>query len=488
MFLNFEAPQNSKPYLLILLLSLLIFVFDGIIKLEVATAAAYVIVVLIASHIPDKRAIWMAATLCSLLTLLGFLFSPGQIDEVWKVLANRGLSIVLIVMTAFFLAQRKTAVYTQMQLNALRKHSHDAIISITQDGTIISWNRGATELFGYQKEDIMGQSINCLMPTDRMEEIKAIGARLAEGKSVDVVETVRVHKDGTPLHVLISVAPLSDPYGKIIGVSSIIHDITKRKMMELAQQKLNERLAATNRKLEENNQELKHFAYVASHDLQEPLRAVSSYVQLLARRYAGQLDDDADDFIAFAVDGAERMKTLIDDLLTYSRLNRDEQPLVPVSLDNVMEIVCRNLQIMIEDSSCDIRIMPLPTVFGNENQLVQLFQNIISNGIKFQKKNVRPIIEIRSVQQNEEWVISIHDNGIGIDAQFQEKIFEIFQRLHSRDDFSGTGIGLSICKKIVKGHGGEIWVESTPGEGATFYFTLPMLKETAVSHLAHSSI
>lgn len=224
--------------------------------------------------------------------------------------------------------------------------------------------------------------------------------------------------------------------------------------------------------LQRKNQDLQQFAYIASHDLQEPLRMVAGYTQLLARRYKGKLDADADEFIAFAVDGATRMQQLINDLLTYSRVGTAGKPLQPIPCQEVLEAVKRNLKVSIEESGAKITCGDLPVVMADRTQMVQLFQNIIGNAIKF--RGEQPLrIHIASRKENGYHVLSISDNGIGFDPQYSERIFTIFQRLHTREEYPGTGIGLAVCRRIVERHGGRIWAESKPGCGSTFFFTLP---------------
>jgi len=236
-----------------------------------------------------------------------------------------------------------------------------------------------------------------------------------------------------------------------------------------------ESLAQQAQELARSNAELQQFAYVASHDLQEPLRMVSSYLQLLARRYRGKLDDDADDFIAYAVDGAERMRSLINDLLAYSRVSTHGRDFELVDCEVVFENAFANLQVAIEESGAVVTHDPLPTVMADDVQLVQLFQNLIGNAIKFRgKEAIR--IHISAERGENEWIFSVRDNGIGIDAEYAERIFEIFQRLHSGQEYPGTGIGLAICRKIVERHGGSIWVHSESGNGSTFQFTIPMME------------
>lgn len=224
--------------------------------------------------------------------------------------------------------------------------------------------------------------------------------------------------------------------------------------------------------LRRSNAELEQFAYVASHDLQEPLRMVASFTQLLAKRYRGKLDQDADEFIGFAVDGANRMQMLINDLLALSRVGTRGKPLEPTDCEALLSHTLTNLAAMLQETGAVVTHDQLPTVLADAVQLGQMFQNLLINALKFQGREP-PRVHISAQRQDNEWLFSVRDNGIGIDSQHQERIFAIFQRLHRREDFPGTGLGLALCKKIAERHGGRIWVESEPGRGSTFNFTIP---------------
>jgi light-regulated signal transduction histidine kinase (bacteriophytochrome) len=258
-------------------------------------------------------------------------------------------------------------------------------------------------------------------------------------------------------------SPLESADG--ILVTAAIRNITVRKAAEASLMKMVE-------ELNRSNEELGQFANIASHDLQEPLRMVASYTQLLSRRYKGQLDADADEFIAFAVDGASRMQRLIEDLLAYSRVGTRGMELLPTSSEEALEQALLNLRGSIENSGAVVTHDPLPIVIADEMQLIQLFQNLIGNAVKYQSTGV-PLVHVSATRKaGQNWSFAVADNGLGIDPQYFERIFGMFQRLHKRDEYAGTGIGLAICKKIVERHGGTISVESQPGQGSTFRFAL----------------
>ena len=236
-------------------------------------------------------------------------------------------------------------------------------------------------------------------------------------------------------------------------------------------QRVESALLKSNQELARSNAELEQFAYVASHDLQAPLATIASYAQLLEKRYKDQLDSQANKFIGNIVQGCTRMQALIDDLLEYSRVGRSHKPFKPTNCNQVVEQAMANLQAVIHDTKAVISYSELPVVTGNRSQLVQLFQNLVGNGIKY-RQDTPPAVCISACKQQDSWLFSVSDNGIGIAPQHQERIFQIFQRLHTQKEYCGTGIGLAICQKIVERHGGRIWVESEPGKGSIFYFTI----------------
>ena len=355
------------------------------------------------------------------------------------------------------------------RLASIVESSNDAVIGLDENSRIESWNRAAEALYGYSAAEMLGKPVTTLQPESHTQGDSGLVARIRRGERIAHFETQRRHKDGRLIDVSLTVSPIYDDTGKVVGASKTARDIGDRKRAEAA-------AAAAAKELARSNRELEQFAYVASHDLQEPLRMVTSYTQLLARRYKGKLDPSADEFIAFIVDGVGRMQSLIQDLLAYSRVGSQGKSLVPVPLTRVLTTVTDQLKLAIADAEANVAHDELPTVRGDEGQLQQLFLNLLTNALKF--RGDRPArVHIGASPDGDRWRVFVRDSGIGIDPQYSERIFEIFQRLHGRGEYPGTGIGLAICKKIVEWHGGRIWVEPAAGGGTVFYFTLARVSE-----------
>jgi PAS domain S-box-containing protein len=343
----------------------------------------------------------------------------------------------------------------------------DAMVVVNRRGEIVLLNVQAEKQFGYHRDELVGQKMKNIIPEGFAERLIADGLRSAEDalaqKIGTGIELSGRRKDGSDFPIELMLSPLESAEG--ILVTAAIRDITTRKTAEThLLQKVEE--------LNRSNEELGQFAYIASHDLQEPLRMVASYTQLLARRYTGKLDADADEFIAFAVDGANRMQRLIQDLLAFSRIGTKGADLVDYSSEEAMQQALINLRGVITDSGALVTHDLLPLVRADEMQLVQLFQNLVGNAIKYQSPGIPHVHVSAAMNVDKKWVFSVKDNGLGIDPQYFERIFGMFQRLHKREEFAGTGIGLAICKKIVERHKGTISVESQLGQGSTFRFTL----------------
>ena len=334
------------------------------------------------------------------------------------------------------------------------------------DGRFVRVNRSLCDILGYPEEQLLGMSVKDVSHPEDRDLTDLQRSRIYAGE----IESARFDKryvraDGSVVWCDLAIALVRTPDGKPQYEIAVFDDVTERKESDAA-------LRAAHEELKRSNAELEQFAYVASHDLQEPLRMVSSYTQLLMRRYGDRLDGDAREFTAYIVDGATRMKQLIEDLLAYSRVGTKGKEFKPVPVEAALRRAMVNLRAAIEESGASVTYEALPVVQGDDTQIAQLFQNLIGNALKFRSASV-PRIHVSCVQKSTEHEIIVADNGIGIEPQYFERIFMVFQRLHNKGEYPGTGIGLAICKKVVERHGGRIWVESMPGEGSEFHLTLP---------------
>ncbi len=320
-------------------------------------------------------------------------------------------------------------------------------------------NRRLCEILGYSEAELLTLTGRQISHPDDLDMINVQRPRLYAGE-IDVVRVEKryLRKDGSAVWASFTMTVERDAAGKPLYEIAIYEDISGRKDAE--------------EELKRSNAELEQFAYVASHDLQEPLRMVASYTQLLGKRYGEKLEGDAKEFMAYIVDGAGRMKQLIEDLLAYSRVGTRGREFKPVKLDAVVARARISLRAALEESGGELTSDPLPEVTGDELQLFQLVQNLAGNALKF-RGEAPPRVHVSSIEKEHEYEISVQDNGIGIDPQYFERIFMVFQRLHDKGRYPGTGIGLAICKKVVDRHGGHLRVESKPGEGSCFKFTLP---------------
>ncbi|MFC7215769.1 PAS domain S-box protein [Saliphagus sp. GCM10025334] len=350
---------------------------------------------------------------------------------------------------------------------ALTEAANDVIVTIDAESTIRSVNPAVEDIFGYEPDELVGESLTTLMRDDLAARHRAGLQRYLETDERtldwDYVEIPGQRADGSTVSLSITFSEIvyeNDRY-----FTGVIRDITNRKKRERQLERANERLTRSNKRLEQ-------FAHAASHDLQEPLRMVSSYLQLIEQRYEDDLDADGMDYLEFAVGGADRMRAMIEGLLEYSRIETGGKPLEPTDLDAVFEDVLDDLEVQIERSNATITSDSLPQVRGDRTQLRQLFQNLLDNAMTY-SGDEPPQIHVSAERDGTEWVVSVCDEGIGLDPAHDSRVFEVFQRLHSREEYPGSGIGLALCKRIVERHGGDIWVDAEPGEGATFSVTLP---------------
>lgn len=410
------------------------------------------------------------------------------------------------------------------QFQQVVESAPNAMVIVDQYGSIHLVNRAMEKLFGYTREELLQMKVDQLVPErfqnahpQHRDHFHKHPTARAMGAGRDLFG---LRKDGSEVPIEIGLNPLETKSGKMV-LASII-DISERillykkdneikKQLEHAvkqqTQDINrQRIAALNimqdeklarervekverelllkaNQLVRSNQELEQFAYVASHDLQEPLRMIASYTQLLERRYNDLLDEKGKKYIYFAVDGATRMQQLINDLLSFSRVGTKGKEFIATDLNQVYEKATTNLEIAIKENNAQVLSEQLPVVFGDDVQLIQLFQNLIGNALKFHGETP-PKVQIHVEDKEQEWLFCVADNGIGLDEKFKDRIFIIFQRLHTKDEYKGTGIGLAVCKKIVERHGGKIWVESKPGQGAKFFFTLPKERKKKIGEIS----
>lgn len=365
----------------------------------------------------------------------------------------------------------------QQKFKGLLESAPDAIVIMDEKGRITLVNIQCENIFGYQKDELIGANMELLLPerfrSTQQEQPKLI-YDIPGVRSTDIgLEVLGRRKSGDEFPIEMSLSPLETEEGLL--VTAAIRDISEKKRMEKAIREANVTLEKKVQKrtaeLEIKNKELEQFAYVASHDLQEPLRTTSSFVELLRKQYHGRLDEHADRYIDYVIQSSDRMKTLIKDLLDYSRIGQEKQ-FEPVNCNLALAEVLADLAKVIKENQAEIVAGPLPVVNAFATELKLLFQNLISNSIKFQQPGVAPYIEISTTKLTGHWHFQFRDNGIGIDKQYQQRIFIIFQRLHNRSVYEGSGIGLAHCKKIVELHGGKIWVESETGKGSIFHFTI----------------
>lgn len=387
--------------------------------------------------------------------------------------------------TAPFVSHQPTLGEASTYLAAIIRDSDDAIVSKTLDGVVTSWNPAAERIFGYSEAEVIGQLVTIIIPADRRDEEADVLARLRRGETIEHFETVRVAKDGSFVDISLTVSPIRDANGHIIGASKIARDITQAKRVETARQaaeaeirRLNEdlekRVASRTAELLAVNAELEAFCYSVAHDLRSPLRHMASFIALLERRAAATLDSQARRYVRIVSESAARLSVLIDDLLEFSRAGRSELRRVPVDLDAVVKSVLSTLGPEADGRRIVWDIASLPIVVGDPTMLRSVFTNLIANALKFTRPKSETCITIGTVASRaDDSVIFVRDNGVGFDMRYSDRLFGLFQRLHHDDDFEGTGIGLAMVRRILHRHGGRAWAESEVGEGATFFVALP---------------
>jgi len=379
---------------------------------------------------------------------------------------------------------RKAAAYNRSLFEA----SLDPMIAISPEGIITDVNSAMENATGVDRSEMVGFPFENYIAQKALA-IKGYQAAFKEG-SLSNYELELLNRSGGRTPFMFNASVYRDGGGEVVGIIFTARDITEIRsyeeelrrhrdhLEELVEERAaelrmaNEELQEKTEDLTRSNEELEQFAYVASHDLQEPLRMISSYLQLLDRRYKGKLDKDADEFIFYAVDGANRLQTMINDLLQYSRVETRGKTFTAVDMNTVMGVVLNNLKVAIEESGGVVLSDPLPTVLADEAQMIMLLQNLVGNAIKYRRPDEKLLVSVSAVSSGQEWIFAVKDNGIGIDPAYHDRIFRIFQRLNPRSEYEGTGIGLAIAKRIVDRHRGRIWLESELGKGSTFFFSI----------------
>ena len=358
----------------------------------------------------------------------------------------------------------------------LYENSPDMHISVNpKNAEIIDCNKTLLLKTNYTRDQIIGQPIFSLYHPSCLTKVKKAFKQFVETGHVNNEELVIKKKNGRKIPVLLNVEAVRDSTGNIIYSNSSWRDITEikslQKQLRAANRNLEKKVRLRTKELERKNRELSQFTYIASHDLQEPLRTIMSFTELIEKKYKGKLDKKTDKYLFYIVQSSQRMSSLIKGLLDYGRIGRQKETL-DIDLNELIETIKVDLNTVITETDTTFTIEHLPKIKGFENELRMLFQNLITNAIKFRKKHVKPHVKIKAEQRCNTWLLSIEDNGIGIAEAHKERIFSIFQRLHTKSEYEGTGIGLAHCSKVAELHGGKIWVESKPNKGSTFFITL----------------
>jgi len=374
------------------------------------------------------------------------------------------------------ITERKRAEEAQKRLAAIVTSSDAAIIGKTLAGIITDWNPGAEVLFGYTAAEAIGRPMTLTFPPERLKEEAEILARIGRGESVKQYETVRRRKDGTPVDVSVTISPILDRAGKVMGASTVARDITERKQAEAEVLRLNAELEARvvrrTAELEAANKELEAFSYSVSHDLRAPLRAVNGFAGIVLEDYGPQLPPEAKHYLERVRDGGKRMGQLIDDLLAFSRLGRQPLGMQGVDTKRLVQEVLLELNLPATGRAIETKVADLPACQGDPALLKQVWTNLLSNAVKYSRGRAPAVVEVGGERNDGECVFFVRDNGVGFDMQYAGKLFGVFQRLHRAEEFEGTGVGLAIVKRVVQRHGGRVWAQAEPGRGATFYFTL----------------
>ncbi|HET6673796.1 MAG TPA: PAS domain S-box protein [Nitrospiraceae bacterium] len=475
---------------------LVIFWLDMIAKLGIAVWALYILPLWYVSRLRvSSKTIFTTAAVCTALTILGWFLSPPGLDP-WISFYNRAIGLALMWALAMMLMRASAfdeklsaAQKVQAQLAAIVETSDDAIIGKSLEGIVSSWNRSAETMFGFTADEAIGKSITLVIPPDRQDEEGRIMERLKRGERIEQYETVRRRKDGGDVSVSLTLSPITDAENRLIGISSIVRDVTEKKRAEdtlrrqavqLQEQTnhlhvVNEQLKKHTAALEDANKELEGFSYSVSHDLRAPIRTVHSFVRIIEEDHGSHLDPELARCLGVIAKAARQAGQLIDDLLDFSRLGRHALQRQPVNMVAVVHDVLADLRKDQDDHRANIAVAELPPCFGDRRLLKLVWMNLLSNALKYSQYQDNARIEIgwRQDDRRERMcTYYVKDNGVGFDMKYAHKLFGVFQRLHGKEEFEGTGVGLAIVQRIVHRHGGQVWAEGEVNAGATFYFTV----------------
>ena len=392
-------------------------------------------------------------------------------------------NVIGVFAAARDITKQKLTEEARSRLAAIVESSDDAIISKDLDGTITSWNEGAERLYGYSAAEALGRPISILLPPDQQDEIAGLLRQIGQGIRIERYETERVRKDGRTINVSLTLSPVRNSRGVIIGASAIAHDITERKQAQEALQKLlaelelrvterTKEISEANQSLQAANKELESFSYSVSHDLRTPLRAIDGFSRMLLKDYADKLDEEGRRKLNVIRSNTQTMSQLIDDLLAFSRVGRREIVSARLDMEGLVRAAWKELSLLNPERRPKLALDKLPRSIGDQALIKQVIVNLLSNAIKFSRSRESALVEVGAYPEGARNVYFVRDNGAGFDMDYYNKLFGVFQRLHSTDEFEGTGVGLAIVDRIIRRHGGNVWAEGKVGEGATFYFTL----------------
>jgi PAS domain S-box-containing protein len=476
----YATGAKDSPFFALTLVTILSIAFRTGIVFTYLSGVAYIVLYALVhfftpNTVADLTEFGINSSFIAIATLIGAVISKEIFKQTVNVIKIKKLSFDL--KQSLELLEEKSK--SESMLASIVKNSNDAIIGKNLESIITSWNPGAEKIFGYKSEEILGKHIKILFPADRLMEEQKFMKNILKGESVRHFETLRIRKDGKPIDVSVSLSPIRNHEGKIIGASKIARDITEQKNVFLKVEELNKELSLKIQQLKEMNEDLESFSYSVSHDLRTPLRGINGYASILLEDFSEKLEGEAKRLLEGVKGNSERMNKLIEDLLSFSRMSRKDIKKEVVDIRGIFKEVENSLSDSLK-RKYKIVIDDLPPAYADKDLLRQVIINLFSNAVKYSSKTPEPLIEIKAFKREGENVYCIKDNGVGFDMAYVDKLFGVFKRLHTEQEFEGSGVGLAIVKRIITKHGGRVWAQAEPKKGAEFYFSLPS-KMTNVS-------